>query len=95
MSNTIYGEDEDLVLNTSARIPVCLCIDTSGSMVTCIDDLNKGVKDFYKSIRSSDTALAACEIAIITFDTKINVLEEFSTVDKKVMLYSLLMVKRI
>ncbi len=83
MSNKIYGDDEDLVLNTSARIPVCLCIDTSFSMVTCVEELNKGVRDFYKSIRSSDTALAACEIAIITYDSKINVLEEFSTVDKK------------
>ncbi|MFI3328918.1 MAG: VWA domain-containing protein [bacterium] len=83
MNNNLYGEEEDLVLNTSARIPVCLCIDTSGSMVTCVNDLNKGVADFYKSIRSSDAALASCEVAIVSFGSTINVLEEFSTIDKK------------
>ncbi len=83
MSKKMYGEEEDLVLNTSARIPVCLCIDTSGSMCTCIEELNLGVKDFYKSIRDSSAALAACEVSIVTFGTKVEVLEKFSTVDKK------------
>ncbi|MBQ7243350.1 MAG: VWA domain-containing protein [Bacilli bacterium] len=30
-----YMTDEDLLTNPSARIPVCLCIDTSGSMLAC------------------------------------------------------------
>ncbi len=83
MNKKIYGDDDDLVLNTSARIPVCLCIDVSGSMCTCIEELNQGVKDFYKSIRENNAALAACEISIVTFGSKVEVLENFSTVDKK------------
>ncbi len=83
MSNKIYGDDDDLVLNTSARIPVCLCIDVSGSMCTCVEELNLGVSDFYKSIRENNAALASCEVSIVTFGSKVEVLEPFSTVDKK------------
>lgn len=36
MDDKYLGED-DLVLNTSARIPVCLCIDTSASMNKILD----------------------------------------------------------
>ncbi len=39
MDNKFIGED-DLVYNTSARIPVCLCIDTSASMNRAIDPEN-------------------------------------------------------
>ncbi|MFI3252385.1 MAG: VWA domain-containing protein [bacterium] len=39
MDNKFMGED-DLVLNTAARIPVCLCIDTSASMNKAIDPEN-------------------------------------------------------
>ena len=31
VNNKHMGED-DLMINTSARLPVCLCLDTSGSM---------------------------------------------------------------
>ena len=36
---------EDLVNNPTARVPVCLCLDISGSMDgDPIDELNKGVR---------------------------------------------------
>ena len=52
MSNQFLGED-DLVLNTASRIPVCLCLDVSSSMMGCIGELNSGVNEFYRAVRSN------------------------------------------
>ena len=32
-----YFGDDDLIMNTASRIPVCLCIDTSSSMLQIVD----------------------------------------------------------
>ena len=54
---------EDLVNNPTARVPVCLCLDTSGSMQgDPIRELNGGVRFFYDAIRDDETALYAAEI---------------------------------
>ncbi len=59
---------EDLVNNPTARVPVCLCLDLSGSMSGApIEELNKGVAEFYKAIQDDETALYSAEIAIVTF----------------------------
>ena len=52
---------EDLVNNPTARIPVCLCLDVSGSMDgEPIRELNEGVRMFYDAIH-------AAEVCIVTF----------------------------
>lgn len=59
---------EDLVSNPTARVPVCLCLDTSGSMDGMpIDELNRGVELFYEAIKDDETALYSAEISIVTF----------------------------
>ena len=59
---------EDLVNNPTARVPVCLCLDTSGSMEgDPIDELNKGVRLFYDAIKEDEVASYSAEIAIVTF----------------------------
>ena len=59
---------EDLVNNPTARVPVCLCLDVSGSMDgEPIRELNDGVRMFYDAIREDETALYAAEVYIITF----------------------------
>lgn len=59
---------EDLVNNPTARVPVCLCLDLSGSMGgDPIQELNRGVKEFYEAIKADETALYSAEIAIVTF----------------------------
>lgn len=83
MANSSFLGDDDLVFNTSSRIPVCLCLDVSGSMYDCIHDLENGVEQFYNSVRESDTAKMSCEIAVVTFATEVVVKEDFSTVDRK------------
>lgn len=59
---------EDLVNNPTARVPVCLCLDVSGSMNgEPIHELNEGVRMFYNAIQEDETALYAAEICIVTF----------------------------
>ncbi len=59
---------EDLVNNPTARVPVCLCLDVSGSMDgDPIRELNDGVRMFYNAIREDETALYAAEVCIVTF----------------------------
>lgn len=68
--------DDDLLTNPSPRVPVVLCLDTSGSMsqfiggTRPIDELNSGLQKFYDSIRADEMALYSAEIAIVTFGNK-------------------------
>ena len=40
---------KDLIDNPTPRVPVCLCLDTSGSMSgSPINELNEGIKLFMK-----------------------------------------------
>ena len=60
--------NEDLVNNPTARVPVCLCLDVSGSMDgDPIHELNSGVKLFYDAIRADETAMYSAEICVVTF----------------------------
>lgn len=67
MSNDLLRM-EDLVNNPTARVPVCMCLDVSGSMNgEPIHELNEGVRMFYNAIQEDETALYAAEICIVTF----------------------------
>lgn len=72
----------DLENNPAARVPICLCLDVSGSMENePIDELNKGVELFYNSIQEDDTARFAAEIAMVTFGGTVVNVSDFATVD--------------
>lgn len=59
---------KDLVENPTARVPVCLCLDVSGSMDgNPIQELQKGVQLFYDAVRADTMALYAVEVCIVTF----------------------------
>jgi len=87
MSNkqvSIMSED-DLVNNPTARVPVCLCLDTSGSMHgDSINELNEGVKLFFEAIKEDDASRYSAEICVVTFDTSVRCVQEFSSVDRVV-----------
>lgn len=102
----------DLMVNTTTRVPVVFCIDTSFSMGTIIDNtgvrdtgrtvtedgetysiveggvslidaVTNGVNKFYETIRKNEFAESSCEVAIVTFNNTVQVVEEFSTVSEK------------
>ena len=67
MTNAILRR-EDLINNPTARVPICLCLDTSRSMEgDAIRELNDGVRLFYNSIKEDDVAQYSAEISIVTF----------------------------
>lgn len=60
-------EVDDLLENPAVRVPICLCLDTSGSMQTAgkIKDLNEGVRNFVDSLLDDEVACDAAELCII------------------------------
>lgn len=60
--------DDDLVMNPTPRVPVCLCLDVSGSMSGApIEELRAGVHAFFDEVRTDEVARHSVEIAIVTF----------------------------
>jgi uncharacterized protein YegL len=77
-----FLKNADLVNNPTARVPVCLCLDTSGSMEGApINELNEGVRIFYDAIREDETAMFSAEICIITFGEIHKLIQDFTNID--------------
>jgi len=73
---------QELVENPTTRIPVCLVLDTSGSMCGApIDELNEGVKQFFEAVRNDEVAKYAAEISIVTFGGNAQKLLDFAGID--------------
>lgn len=75
----------ELTENPSARVPVCLCLDVSGSMDGApIKELNEGVGQFFAEVRNNKLAKYSADICIITFGSSVQKLVDFRSVDKQV-----------
>ncbi|OWV13939.1 VWA domain-containing protein [Fibrobacter sp. UWB5] len=73
---------EDLENNPSTRVPVCLVLDTSGSMSgDPINELSEGVRLFYDAVRSDETALYSAEISVVTFGGTVTRKTDFNTLE--------------
>lgn len=110
MDNNMLLRIEDLVNNPTPRVPICLCLDTSGSMgavegdyvetgetvyedgrtwnlvtggTSRIDELQKGVEQFYEAIREDETAAYSAEICIVTFDNKATCVLDFANIERQ------------
>ena len=63
----------------------CLCVlvlDVSGSMFgSPIEELNRGLQDFYKEIQSDETTSQRLEVSLITFNNFVNTIQEPALVD--------------
>ena len=71
---------ENLVNNPAARVPVCLCLDVSGSMEgKPIQELNEGVRLFYESVAEDPDAVYSAEISVIAFNSKAECVSDFHT----------------
>jgi von willebrand factor type A domain protein len=82
MKDNLLLRLEDLVNNPTARVPVCLCLDTSGSMEgQPIEELNEGVHLFYEAIKEDETALYSAEISIVTFGGNAECIKDFSSLE--------------
>ena len=68
MDDNLIINRNELVNNPTARVAVCLCLDTSASMEGApIAELNIGIHDFFQSILDDEVAKYSAEIAVVTF----------------------------
>jgi uncharacterized protein YegL len=73
----------DFADNPEPRCPCVLLVDTSGSMAgERIDALNAGLDTFRDDLLSDTLASRRIEIAIVTFSSGANVVQDFVTVDR-------------
>jgi uncharacterized protein YegL len=69
--------------NPEPRCPCVLLLDTSGSMAgEKINALNEGLKVFKEDLGKDPLASRRVEVAIITFNTQVTVVQDFVTVDQ-------------
>lgn len=62
------NENLDLIDVPFTRVPVCLALDTSGSMAgEKITELNNGIEIFYNAVMSSEEAKYSVDLSIVTF----------------------------
>lgn len=74
--------DIEFAKNPEPRCPVVLLLDTSGSMSgQPIDELNAGLAIFKQEVQRDTTASLRVEVAIITFDSSVNLIQDFVTID--------------
>ncbi len=74
--------DIEFAKNPEPRCPVVLLLDTSGSMSgDRIDELNAGLAVFKQEVQRDTTASLRVEVAIITFDSYVNLIQDFVTID--------------
>lgn len=82
--NDLIIRQQDLVTNPTPRVPICLVLDTSGSMYgTPIGELNIGVKTFFDAILSDEVAQWSAEISIVTFGDTAKQILDFAAIQKQ------------
>ncbi len=81
-SNEMFNAS-DFGNSTKRRLPICFCLDTSGSMLgNPIKQLNMGLSNFIASIKANDDTRSATDIAIITFGSKVEIVMPFGKIGK-------------
>jgi uncharacterized protein YegL len=75
--------DIEFADNPDSRCAVVLLLDTSSSMSgQRIEELNKGLVTFQQELSQDHFASRRVEVAIITFDSSVNTVQNFVTVDQ-------------
>ncbi|MCX8107913.1 MAG: VWA domain-containing protein [Verrucomicrobiae bacterium] len=81
--NVRLEEAVEFAENPEPRCPCVLLLDTSGSMRGApIDALNKGLIAFREDLVRDPLASRRVEVAIVTFDSEVKVVQDFITVDQ-------------
>ncbi len=82
MNNNLV-EDENLIYNTSKRVPICVCVNTSAfdmeknHINDVLNEVKKGLEQLYKIIEESDMIRESAEVSVISFDNQPIVLQDY------------------
>lgn len=77
-TDTMMIRTEDLLSNPTNRVPIVLCLDTSGSMDGVpMQELNEGVRLFFEALKSDAVANASAEVAVVCFSDDAESIADF------------------
>lgn len=83
---SIYEQLEpgDFKKSTKKRLPICFCLDVSGSMIaptadnrTRMDELNDAFSKFIETMKNSPEVSASADIGIVTFGGDVRIAQQF------------------
>lgn len=86
MNNII--EDEYLMYNTSSRVPVCICIDSSATvaetpiMENILAQVEKGIKSFYAKVMADDMVCNCVEVAVVSYGDTVTTVQDYTCTSK-------------
>lgn len=81
MNDELFLRQEELVENPTARLPVCLVLDTSASMTgKPINELQEGVNTFFTELLADEVAKYSAEVAVVTFGGDVDMPVDFAAV---------------
>lgn len=84
MNDDLILRQEELVENPTARLPVCLVLDTSASMTGApITELQEGVNTFFAQLLADDVAKYSAEVAVVTFGGNVDMAVDFAAVTRQ------------
>ena len=84
MANELILRQGELVENPTARLPVCLVLDTSASMTgEPISELQEGVNIFFHELLNDEVAKYSAEVAIVTFGGNVDMPLDFASVSRQ------------
>lgn len=88
----LFGDYKQPNIDSSLKLPLCLVLDNSGSMavrtkssmgsIVKIDELNANVEKLINYIKSDAKASKICDLCIITFGGRVNVVTDYNRVDQ-------------
>ena len=80
----------DFNKSTKKRLPICFCLDVSGSMISPmengqmrIEELNKTFQNFIETMKTDDVVAQSADIAVVTFGGKVEIASAFAPLEKK------------
>jgi uncharacterized protein YegL len=83
MNDALKLRLEELTENPSARVPICLTLDTSGSMTgSKIKELNAAIQWFFDEVRKDEQAEISAEIAVVSFGSVVTKVADFAGVER-------------
>lgn len=83
-----FGDWDNSNIKSYRKVPLCLVVDTSGSMMQKdgtdrpkIDELNQNIMQLISFIRNDSKAARICDLSIIAFGGNVTVISGYDTVD--------------
>lgn len=79
----------DFAKSTKKRLPICFCLDTSGSMAAPtksgknrMKELNDAFSKFMNAMKENDEVASSADVSIVTFGGQASILQNFTPVSK-------------